>query len=164
MKNESRTGGHSSGLNITVFSADGNLNIGIVGCTDQTPDPWAIANAFDDEIKNYKLEFDFGEDAKAEEGGEAAGGGDEETRRMDEGEKFEKIEAGDFGKAEAGGDLWRVQQQMRGVRETADGLGARNCACIPLGIGAPEARMGCDECRILQRGTHVHRTRQPFAP
>ncbi|MCZ4537758.1 wax ester/triacylglycerol synthase family O-acyltransferase [Gordonia terrae] len=42
---------HGLGLNITVFSADGNLNIGIVGCTDQTPDPWAIANAFDDEIK-----------------------------------------------------------------------------------------------------------------
>ena len=42
---------HGLGLNITVFSADGNLNIGIVGCTDQTPDPGAIANAFDDQIK-----------------------------------------------------------------------------------------------------------------
>ncbi|MET4165559.1 MULTISPECIES: WS/DGAT/MGAT family O-acyltransferase [Gordonia] len=42
---------HGLGLNITVFSADGNLNIGIVGCTDQTPDPWAIADAFDDQLK-----------------------------------------------------------------------------------------------------------------
>ncbi|EON34695.1 MULTISPECIES: WS/DGAT/MGAT family O-acyltransferase [Gordonia] len=42
---------HGLGLNITVFSADGNLNIGIVGCTDQTPDPSAIADAFDDELK-----------------------------------------------------------------------------------------------------------------
>lgn len=42
---------HGLGLNITVFSADGHLNIGIVSCTDQTPDPWAIANAFDDQLK-----------------------------------------------------------------------------------------------------------------
>ncbi|TAK87784.1 MAG: DNA topoisomerase III [Aquabacterium sp.] len=33
--------------------------------------------AFDDEIKNYKLEFDFGEDAKAEEGGEVDFSGQE---------------------------------------------------------------------------------------
>jgi len=39
------------GLNITVFSADGHLNIGIVSCTDQTPDPESIASAFDDQLK-----------------------------------------------------------------------------------------------------------------
>ena len=39
------------GLNITVFSADGHLNVGILACTDQTPDPWKIANAFDDQLK-----------------------------------------------------------------------------------------------------------------
>ncbi|MBD0861092.1 wax ester/triacylglycerol synthase family O-acyltransferase [Gordonia sp. zg691] len=42
---------HGLGLNITVFSADGHLNIGILACTDQTPDAWAIANAFDDQLK-----------------------------------------------------------------------------------------------------------------
>ncbi len=43
---------HGLGLNITVFSADGHLNVGILACTDQTPpDPWEIANAFDDQLK-----------------------------------------------------------------------------------------------------------------
>ncbi|MDL9936533.1 wax ester/triacylglycerol synthase family O-acyltransferase [Gordonia sp. ABSL1-1] len=39
------------GLNITVFSADGHLNVGVVGCADQTPDTDAIADAFDDQLK-----------------------------------------------------------------------------------------------------------------
>ncbi|MDY6807602.1 wax ester/triacylglycerol synthase family O-acyltransferase [Gordonia sp. HNM0687] len=42
---------HGLGLNITVFSADGHLNVGVVACTDQTPDVWSIAHAFDEELK-----------------------------------------------------------------------------------------------------------------
>ncbi|MFW0785517.1 wax ester/triacylglycerol synthase family O-acyltransferase [Gordonia sp. CPCC 206044] len=42
---------HGLGLNITVFSADGHLNVGILSCTDQAPDVWAIARAFDEELK-----------------------------------------------------------------------------------------------------------------
>ncbi len=42
---------HGLGLNITVFSADGNLNVGVVTCTDQAPDVDRIADGFDDQIK-----------------------------------------------------------------------------------------------------------------
>lgn len=42
---------HGLGLNITVFSADGKLNIGVVTCRDQAPDAERIADGFDDEIK-----------------------------------------------------------------------------------------------------------------
>ncbi|MEE3849389.1 wax ester/triacylglycerol synthase family O-acyltransferase [Gordonia sp. LSe1-13] len=42
---------HGLGLNITVFSADGHLNIGILTCTDLAPDVWDIAHAFDHELK-----------------------------------------------------------------------------------------------------------------
>ncbi|GII06004.1 WS/DGAT domain-containing protein [Planobispora takensis] len=35
--------GVSGGLNITVFSYDGRLDIGIVACRDMVPDVWAIA-------------------------------------------------------------------------------------------------------------------------
>lgn len=49
---------HGLGLNITVFSADGHLNVGIVACTDQTPDVWAIAHAFDEELKQLLEQCD----------------------------------------------------------------------------------------------------------
>ncbi|AZG45693.1 WS/DGAT/MGAT family O-acyltransferase [Gordonia insulae] len=42
---------HGLGLNITVFSADGHINVGILACTDHAPDVWAIAHAFDEELK-----------------------------------------------------------------------------------------------------------------
>ncbi|NDZ96191.1 wax ester/triacylglycerol synthase family O-acyltransferase [Streptomyces sp. SID6673] len=42
---------HGLGLNITVFSADGHLNVGILACTDQAPDVQAIAQAFDEQLK-----------------------------------------------------------------------------------------------------------------
>ncbi|MGV9823944.1 WS/DGAT/MGAT family O-acyltransferase [Gordonia sp. NPDC003429] len=42
---------HGLGLNITVFSVGGMLNIGILSCTDQVPDVAAIANAFDEQLK-----------------------------------------------------------------------------------------------------------------
>lgn len=42
---------HGLGLNITVFSADGHLNVGILACTDQAPDVWEIAHAFDEGLK-----------------------------------------------------------------------------------------------------------------
>ncbi|GAB92830.1 WS/DGAT/MGAT family O-acyltransferase [Gordonia rhizosphera] len=42
---------HGLGLNITVFSADGHLNVGILACTDQAPDVWGIAHAFDEQLK-----------------------------------------------------------------------------------------------------------------
>ncbi|MGC4964380.1 WS/DGAT/MGAT family O-acyltransferase [Gordonia sp. DT218] len=42
---------HGLGLNITVFSADGHLNVGILACTDQAPDVQAIARAFDEQLK-----------------------------------------------------------------------------------------------------------------
>lgn len=41
---------HGLGLNITVFSADGNLNVGFVACTDQTPDVWQLARDFDQQV------------------------------------------------------------------------------------------------------------------
>lgn len=49
---------HGLGLNVTVFSADGNLNVGIVSCSDQVPDVWEIANAFDDQLKALLAECD----------------------------------------------------------------------------------------------------------
>ena len=42
---------HGLGLNITVFSADGMLNVGILGCTDQIPDIDVLAHAFDEQLK-----------------------------------------------------------------------------------------------------------------
>ena len=42
---------HGLGLNITVFSADGELNVGILGCTDQIPDVDFLAHAFDEQLK-----------------------------------------------------------------------------------------------------------------
>ncbi|MGV9712515.1 WS/DGAT/MGAT family O-acyltransferase [Gordonia sp. NPDC003424] len=49
---------HGLGLNITVFSADGRLNIGIVACTDHAPDVWEIAHAFDEELKQLLEQCD----------------------------------------------------------------------------------------------------------
>ncbi|GAC68385.1 WS/DGAT/MGAT family O-acyltransferase [Gordonia soli] len=42
---------HGLGLNITVFSADGHLNIGILSCADHAPDVSVIANGFADQLK-----------------------------------------------------------------------------------------------------------------
>ncbi|GAA1481271.1 wax ester/triacylglycerol synthase family O-acyltransferase [Gordonia sinesedis] len=42
---------HGLGLNITVFSADGHLNIGVLGCTDLVPDAWEITHGFETQLK-----------------------------------------------------------------------------------------------------------------
>lgn len=41
---------HGSGLNITVFSADGQLNVGVLSCPDLVPDVWSIADGFADQL------------------------------------------------------------------------------------------------------------------
>jgi diacylglycerol O-acyltransferase / wax synthase len=41
----------NAGLNITVMSLNGELDIGIIGCPDLLPDLWGIADAFPDALK-----------------------------------------------------------------------------------------------------------------
>jgi hypothetical protein len=40
-----------AGLNITVMSLNGELEIGIIGCPDLVPDLWSLADAFPDALK-----------------------------------------------------------------------------------------------------------------
>ncbi|GGF13383.1 WS/DGAT/MGAT family O-acyltransferase [Williamsia phyllosphaerae] len=42
---------HGMGLNITVFSCDGQLNIGAIACKEQMPDAWPLMRAIEDDIK-----------------------------------------------------------------------------------------------------------------
>ena len=42
---------HGMGMNITVFSSDGHLNVGVLACTDQTPDAHAITRGFEIQLK-----------------------------------------------------------------------------------------------------------------
>lgn len=42
---------HGAGMNITVFSLDGHLNVGVIGCKELVPDPWPLMQAFEDEVK-----------------------------------------------------------------------------------------------------------------
>ncbi|MFW0796599.1 wax ester/triacylglycerol synthase family O-acyltransferase [Gordonia sp. CPCC 205515] len=49
---------HGLGINVTVFSADGKLNVGILACTDHAPDVWEIAHAFDEELKQLLEQCD----------------------------------------------------------------------------------------------------------
>ncbi|PXW35685.1 UNVERIFIED_CONTAM: WS/DGAT/MGAT family acyltransferase [Williamsia faeni] len=42
---------HGAGMNITVFSQDGQLNIGVIACKEHVPDPWPLMQAFEDEVK-----------------------------------------------------------------------------------------------------------------
>ncbi|OBJ73386.1 wax ester/triacylglycerol synthase family O-acyltransferase [Mycobacterium sp. 1274756.6] len=37
---------HGSGLNITVMSLDGKLNVGLIGCPELLPDLWELADGF----------------------------------------------------------------------------------------------------------------------
>lgn len=41
---------HGGGLNITVFSADGHLNFGLLGCKELVPDEWSITESFAAEV------------------------------------------------------------------------------------------------------------------
>lgn len=41
---------HGAGLNVTVFSSEGHLNLGVIACKEQVPDPWPIVEAFVDDI------------------------------------------------------------------------------------------------------------------
>ncbi|GAB19478.1 hypothetical protein GOEFS_086_00480 [Gordonia effusa NBRC 100432] len=41
---------HGGGLNITVFSADGKLNFGLLGCKELVPDEWSIVESFQAEV------------------------------------------------------------------------------------------------------------------
>lgn len=41
---------HGAGLNITVFSQEGTLNMGVIACKKQVPDPWPIVRAFEQDI------------------------------------------------------------------------------------------------------------------
>lgn len=59
---------HGAGLNVTVFSSEGHLNLGVIACKEQVPDPWPIVESFVDDIKVLL------ETAKAEaEAGDKAG-------------------------------------------------------------------------------------------
>jgi hypothetical protein len=42
---------HGSGINITVFSQNGQLNIGAIACKEHVPDPWPLMRAFEHEVK-----------------------------------------------------------------------------------------------------------------
>ena len=42
---------HGSGVNITVFSQNGHLNIGAIACKEHVPDPWPLMRAFEHEVK-----------------------------------------------------------------------------------------------------------------
>ena len=41
---------HSSGLNITVMSLSGKLNVGIMSCRKLVDDLWALADRFETEL------------------------------------------------------------------------------------------------------------------
>jgi hypothetical protein len=43
---------HGAGMNITVFSQNGVLNIGVIACKELVPDPWPIMRAFEEEVKS----------------------------------------------------------------------------------------------------------------
>jgi WS/DGAT/MGAT family acyltransferase len=42
---------HASGLNITVMSLNGKLNVGLIACPELLPDLWEMADDFDAELK-----------------------------------------------------------------------------------------------------------------
>ncbi len=42
---------HGMGLNITVFSCGGQLNIGAIACKEQMPDAWPLMRAIENDIK-----------------------------------------------------------------------------------------------------------------
>lgn len=43
---------HGAGMNITVFSQNGLLNIGVIACKELVPDPWPLMRAFEEEVKS----------------------------------------------------------------------------------------------------------------
>ncbi|WP_019200939.1 wax ester/triacylglycerol synthase family O-acyltransferase [Tsukamurella sp. 1534] len=49
---------HGAGLNVTVFSQEGTLNIGVIACKKQVPDPWPIVRAFERDIAELAASVD----------------------------------------------------------------------------------------------------------
>ncbi|GAA3446711.1 WS/DGAT/MGAT family O-acyltransferase [Planomonospora venezuelensis] len=45
----------SGGVNITVFSYDGSLDVGVVACREMVPDVWALADGLRDALTELKL-------------------------------------------------------------------------------------------------------------
>ena len=43
---------HGAGMNITVFSQNDLLNVGVIACKELVPDPWPIMRAFEEEVKS----------------------------------------------------------------------------------------------------------------
>jgi hypothetical protein len=41
---------HGAGLNITVLSNDGRVDIGLIACRDAVPNLWALADAMPDAL------------------------------------------------------------------------------------------------------------------
>ena len=44
---------HGAGLNCTVMSLDGSLHFGFIACKDLVPDPWPLAEAVEEAMKEY---------------------------------------------------------------------------------------------------------------
>ncbi|MFT4088426.1 MAG: wax ester/triacylglycerol synthase family O-acyltransferase [Gordonia sp. (in: high G+C Gram-positive bacteria)] len=62
---------HGLGLNITVFSADGKLNVGLLTCTELAPDIWDLCRGFDTQVEELR------EAMAADAGDPSAGSGSE---------------------------------------------------------------------------------------
>ncbi|GAB3131877.1 wax ester/triacylglycerol synthase family O-acyltransferase [Tsukamurella serpentis] len=59
---------HGAGLNVTVFSQEGTLNLGVIACKQQVPDPWPIVRAFERDIAALLTAVDDGPAATSEDG------------------------------------------------------------------------------------------------
>lgn len=67
---------HGAALNITVFSIEDKINIGVIACKKQIPDPWPLARSFQDEIAALLTAVDAAQapvEGTAEVAGEVAG-------------------------------------------------------------------------------------------
>jgi diacylglycerol O-acyltransferase len=61
---------HGAALNITVFSAEGRVNLGVIACKKQVPDPWPLAETFQREVASLLAAVDA---AEARDGGAFGG-------------------------------------------------------------------------------------------
>ena len=62
----------TGGINITLFSYDGRLDVGIIACPTMVPDVWAVVHLLDQALDELKLLAEADDHAQA---GAAADGG-----------------------------------------------------------------------------------------
>ena len=47
-----------AGINITVLSNMGNMDFGVIGCTETAPDLWSLADGFGQAVKDLRAAAD----------------------------------------------------------------------------------------------------------